>query len=94
MRFEILAATAAFAVLTASLPTSTNYVVHEKRGGSSNWSQKEGVKPDSRIKLPIRIGLAEQNLHRGDEILMEVSDPASDRYGKHLTPERVRKFGS
>lgn len=84
------AAAAAFATLSTALPTSANHVVHEKRSGSSSWSPIEGTKPDGRITLPVRIGLTESNLHRGDGILMGVSDPASDKYGQHLTAEEVR----
>ena len=86
------AATAAFATLSNALPTSANHLVHEKRSGSSSWSPMQGVKPDRRITLPVRIGLTESNLHRGDDILMEVSDPTSDKYGKHLTTEEVRRL--
>ena len=85
------AAAAAFATLSNALPTSANHVVHEKRSGSSSWSPMQGVKPDRRITLPVRIGLTQSNLHRGDDILMEVSDPTSDKYGKHLTIEEVRR---
>ena len=86
------AAAAAFATLSSALPTSANHIVHEKRSGSSNWSPVQGAKPDGRITLPVRIGLTESNLHKGDDILMEVSDPASDKYGKHLTAEQVITF--
>ena len=86
------AAAAAFATLSNALPTSANHVVHEKRSGSSSsWSPMQGVKPDRRITLPVRIGLTESNLHRGHDILMDVSDPTSDKYGKHLTTEEVRR---
>lgn len=84
------AAAAAFATLSTALPTSANHVVHEKRSGSSSWSPIEGAKPDGRITLPVRIGLTESNLHRGDGILMDVSDPTSDKYGQHLTTDEVR----
>ena len=86
------AAVAAFATFVTALPTNTNHVVHEKRSGSSNWSPIQGAKPDGRITLPIRIGLTESNLHRGDDTLMEVSDPTSEKYGKHLTAEEVMKY--
>ena len=85
------AAAAAFATLSTALPTSANHVVHEKRSGSSNWSPVHGAKPDGRITLPVRIGLTESNLHKGDDILMEVSDPTSDKYGKHLTAQEVMR---
>lgn len=84
------AAAAVFATLSTALPTFANHVVHEKRSESSSWSPIEGTKPDGRITLPVRIGLTESNLHRGDGILMEVSDPSSDKYGQHLSAEEVR----
>ena len=83
------AAAAAFATLATALPTSANHVVHEKRSGSSNWSPMQDAKPDGRITLPVRIGLTESNLHRGDALLMDVSDPKSDKYGKHLSADEV-----
>ena len=86
------AAAAAFASLSTALPTSANHVVHEKRSGSSNWSPIHGAKPDGRITLPVRIGLKESNLHKGDDILMDVSEPTSEKYGKHLTAEEVMGF--
>lgn len=90
MQFGLLiAAAAALTALATALPTSSNHVLHEKRSGSSSWSPKEGVKPDGRIKLPVRIGLAESNLHLGHDILMQVSEPTSKQYGKHWTNEQV-----
>jgi tripeptidyl-peptidase-1 len=39
--------------------------------------------------LPIRIGLSQQNLHRGHDLLMSISDPSSPNYGQHLTANEV-----
>ncbi len=88
MRPTILNAFALFAI-GAALPTSETHSVHEKRNSASAWSPKEGVKPDGRTKLPVRIGLAGNNLDLGDEMLMKVSHPMSDTYGKYRTPEEV-----
>ena len=87
----VTAAATAYATLSAALPASANYVVHEKRSESPTWSPIQGAKPDGRITLPVRIGLRESNLHRGDAILMDVSDPKSDKYGKHLSADEVMK---
>ena len=89
MHCAIFTTIAAFAALASTLPTSSNHVVHEKRSAVSSWSHKVGTKPDARITLPMRIGLTENNLHMGEDILMEVSDPASEKFGKHLTAEQV-----
>lgn len=87
-----IAAAATFTALATALPTIADHVVHEKRSGSSSWSPIQGAKPDGRITLPVRIGLTESNLHLGDGILMDVSDPTSEKYGKHLTAEEVLSY--
>ena len=89
MRSSILSAFALFAISAIALPTSGRHAVHEKRSSASTWSPKKDVKPDGRIKLPIRIGLAENNLDLGEEMLMKVSHPMSSGYGKHWTLEEV-----
>jgi len=35
-------------------------------------------------------GLKQQNIHKGHDFLMDVSDPTSPNYGNHWTPEQVR----
>ena len=89
MRSSILNVFALLALSAIAFPTSGNHVVHEKRSSLSIWSPKKDVKPDGRIKLPVRIGLVEKNLHLGDEMLMKVSDPMSADFGKHWTHEQV-----
>lgn len=44
---------------------------------------------DSNKVIPMRFGLAQQNLHRVEEMLMEVSHPESPSYGKHYTPAEI-----
>lgn len=39
--------------------------------------------------LPMRIALAQSNLDKGEEWLMDVSHPTSEKYGKHWTAEDV-----
>ena len=89
MRCSVLSAFALFAIGAVGFPASRHHAIHEKRSSKSSWSPRKDVKPDARIKLPVRIGLAENNLHLGHDMLMEVSDPISDRYGKHWTQEEV-----
>lgn len=70
MRFSF----AAFAILSTTalcgaIPTS--HVVHEKRDGSSRSLRKrDRLNPDA--VLPMRIGLKQRNLDRGQEFLMDV----------------------
>lgn len=68
---------------------ATTHVLHEKRSvAHTGWDKLDRVSPD--FVLPIRIGLRQQNLDRGDAWLHDVSDPASSNYGKHWSPEDVR----
>lgn len=88
MHFTSLAATAFVVALASALPTN-NHVVLEQRSGQSSWTADDRLKPDGRIKLPMRIGLKEKNIELGDEILTQVSDPTSEKFGQHLSPEEV-----
>jgi tripeptidyl-peptidase-1 len=42
--------------------------------------------------LPLRIGMKQQNLHRLEDLLMDVAHPDSPAYGQHWTPEKVLDF--
>lgn len=65
----------------------SHYVVHETRAAELiHWVE---TRLDSNRILPMRFGLVQQNLHRVEEMLMSVSDPASPRYGQHFTPMEV-----
>lgn len=52
-------------------PTPRNYVIHERRDAlPSVWVEESRL--DKSAMLPMRIGLAQSNLNRGHEILMEL----------------------
>lgn len=87
MRFSIFA-TAGLITLTSSAP-ATKYVVHEKREVENRVWISRDASIDSRAVLPMSISLTQQNLDRGYEFLMDVSDGKSSNYGKHWTPEQV-----
>jgi tripeptidyl-peptidase-1 len=61
------------AVWSAAIPPAT-HVVHEKRhvptARRTQWMKRHRI--DSRALLPMRIGLTQQNLHKGHELLMDV----------------------
>ncbi|KAI0198831.1 peptidase S8/S53 domain-containing protein [Astrocystis sublimbata] len=65
---------------------------HEKRTKAQGavWAKVERAKREA--LLPMRIGLKQQNLHGGHELLMDISNPASANYGKHLSAEEVVDF--
>lgn len=85
---SLLAACAALSTLTLAVPTISTHAVHEKRGlHTTSWTKRSRV--ESRSLLPIRIGLKQDNLHRGHDWVMDVADPKSPNYGKHWTEEQV-----
>ena len=64
------------------------HVLHETRAFEPlDWFSVGRL--DSNKVLPMRFGLAQQNLHRVEEMLMAVSHPESPSYGKHYTPADV-----
>ncbi|KAI6709657.1 hypothetical protein PZA11_006697 [Diplocarpon coronariae] len=91
MRFEaIFRIFAALVVATSASPfaVTSRHVVHEKRGDPpSKWARHSRLDPATVI--PVRIGLAQQNLHRAEEFINEVAHPESKSYGKHWSKEKV-----
>ncbi|KAJ3514135.1 hypothetical protein NLJ89_g2544 [Agrocybe chaxingu] len=75
-------------------PIERHHIIHEQHALSplsSGWSYTRRLAPHT--VLPLRIGLAQQNLHRLEELLHDVSHPESPNYGQHLTPaEAVAMF--
>ena len=57
--------------LATPLPTQNNHAAHEKRQiTSSQWLRRNQV--SSQHILSVRIGLAQNNLERGHEVLMDM----------------------
>ena len=73
----------------AAAPSSrVNHVVHETRAAEPlDWVLSRRL--ESHKVLPMRFGLTQQNMHRVEELLMEVSHPESPKYGQHYTPAEV-----
>lgn len=71
MQFLKTAALAAlFAGSSLAVP-SNSHVVHEKRGElGSTWLKRDAVPAD--MVLPVRIGMRQSNLDKGNDLLMEV----------------------
>jgi tripeptidyl-peptidase I len=66
----------------------SDYIVHESRASElTHWTETGRL--DSNKVLPMRFGLAQQNLHRLEEMLMSVSHPESPKYAQHFTPMEV-----
>ncbi|KAI1455382.1 Pro-kumamolisin, activation domain-containing protein [Annulohypoxylon moriforme] len=83
-----LSALVATSASTVSPVLQSNYILHEKRDASlSAWTKRDVVHPSA--VLPMRIGLKQSNLHRGHDLLMDVSRPDSPNYGQYYTAEQV-----
>ncbi|KZF23723.1 hypothetical protein L228DRAFT_122834 [Xylona heveae TC161] len=79
-----------FGALALASPAS-NHVIHEKRDAvPADWSRSVKLRSDA--ILPVRIALAQRNLDKGDDFLMEVSHPESDKFGKHWTAKEVAEM--
>jgi tripeptidyl-peptidase I len=76
-----------FAALALAAPT--RYVRHEQHRlpAHTGWV-KRGRAPGN-AQVPVRIALAQQNLHHGYDMLMNISRPDSPNFGKHLTAAEV-----
>ncbi|GAD94745.1 alkaline serine protease AorO [Paecilomyces variotii No. 5] len=87
MRSSVLLLGALTAAAVA-IPAPHNYVLHERREVlPATWS--EGERVYGKTSLPMRIGLAQSNLDRGHDLLMEVSDHASAKYRQFYTAEEI-----
>ncbi|KAH8705213.1 putative protease S8 tripeptidyl peptidase I [Talaromyces proteolyticus] len=85
---SLTALVAALAASSAARPSPHTHVVHEKRGAiSARWGDAMRVRPDA--DMHVKIGLSQSNLHRGHDMLMDVSDPSSENYGKFWTEDEV-----
>ena len=88
MRLSLLAA-AVFAAAAAASPTASSaHVVHEKRDTPYRHWVKRAPVPGHAV-LPFRIGMTQGNLDRGHDLLWEISDMKSPKYGQHYTAEEV-----
>ncbi|KAK2039243.1 aorsin [Colletotrichum somersetense] len=81
---------AAFAAVAFANPVTRSHkpVVHEER----HPARREWVKSHrlhAMARLPVRIGLAQSNLHRANEFMNDVAHPDSPNYGKHWTHEDI-----
>lgn len=86
---HLLGAALTFAIGALALPQANHHVVVERRSQGSAWVPRMDVKPAGNIRLPVRVGLTQTNLDLGDDLLMKMSDPASQGYGQHMSMDEV-----
>ncbi|KJA26189.1 hypothetical protein HYPSUDRAFT_63917 [Hypholoma sublateritium FD-334 SS-4] len=79
----------AFASFTSAVPSPrSTHVLHERRAMEPvEWAKISRLEADS--ILPMRIGLAQQNLHLVEEMLTAVSHPESPKYGQHYSAAEI-----
>ncbi|KAH8812738.1 peptidase S8/S53 domain-containing protein [Xylogone sp. PMI_703] len=76
------------AVWTFVRTSLAEHVFHERAVESpEEWVKLGNINRNG--LLPVRIGLAQQNLDQGHELLMERSNPDSPKYGQHMTQQEV-----
>lgn len=82
----ILASLASLAVATTISPQ----VLHERRTSTPDgWVKRSRHASDA--VLPLRFGLAQSNMDKIDQYLLDVSDPDSPNYGNHWSAADVAK---
>ncbi|KAI1335592.1 subtilisin-like protein [Xylariaceae sp. FL0016] len=69
-----------------------SHALHERHmpHWGRKWTKRDRVQADT--VLPMRIGLKQSNLEAGHDKLMDISNPKSSNYGKHLSSEEVIDF--
>ncbi|POS76710.1 Pro-kumamolisin [Diaporthe helianthi] len=87
MRLSSFVSVSAVLSTTAAIVPSTHGVHEQRDVHPSRWMKLGRVRPEA--ILPVRIALAQNNLDKGYEYLMDVSHPHSPNYGKHWTAEEV-----
>lgn len=84
---RLVAVALAFSSVVAE-PLLSRSVVHERRNAlPPGWSTAGAAPADATMRL--RLGLAQRNMHKLDEYLLDVSHPESPNYGKHWTTAQV-----
>lgn len=67
---------------------AVNYVLHEERDGiPQGWSQHERLSPNALLSM--RIAMAQRNLDKVEDFLVEVSHPESEKYGQHWSTKDI-----
>lgn len=77
----------AFVAAALGMPLETMVVQHEKRVNGANLVKLGTAQPATTV--PVRIALSQRNLDRGMDLLLEVADPDSPKYGQHYTKQQV-----
>ena len=93
LSFAALIGLASAVASATSISPLSRRVLHESRSAvPRGWDLHRRADPD--IVLPLKIAFRQSNIDKLDKYLLEVSDPASPKYGQHWTASQVAKtFG-
>ena len=84
MRHSLLSLLSAAITLVGARAVPESHVVHERRSlTESKWVKRDRVAPQ--LRWPVRIGMKQSRnaLEQAHSWLMDVSHPASEKYGQH-----------
>ncbi|KAI0880916.1 subtilisin-like protein [Annulohypoxylon maeteangense] len=92
MKWSFIGILAVGATVVSSSPAPAlkgRSILHERRDVNHelSWNKRDRAPSDDVFEM--RIGLKQQNLHRGYDLLMDVSNPKSPNYGKYWTPDEI-----
>ncbi|CAJ2505810.1 Uu.00g132040.m01.CDS01 [Anthostomella pinea] len=92
LAFEGLAGPVARDASLSKRVVPATHNLHERHAShwGRKWTKRDRV--DAEVVLPMRIGLKQYNIDAGHDKLMDISNPKSANYGKHMTPEEVIDF--
>jgi tripeptidyl-peptidase-1 len=82
-------AAALLSVVVAARVAPSDHVRHEMRDENfdSRWTKRSRI--EGAVRVPVRIGLTQRNLDKGEALLMDISHPNSENYGNHLSASEV-----
>ncbi|KAK1981468.1 Pro-kumamolisin [Colletotrichum cereale] len=68
------------------------HALHERQASSVSrkWTKKQRL--DDHVVLPVRMGLKQSSLEEGHDRLMDIANPNSPNYGKHMSPQQIIDF--
>ncbi|KAH9945133.1 subtilisin-like protein [Epithele typhae] len=76
-------------VLCAVAVAATVVPGAHSRAVPRGWSLHR--RADPQVLVPVKLNLAQSNVHNLESYLLDIADPASPNYGKHWTPSQVAK---
>jgi tripeptidyl-peptidase-1 len=81
---------AALLSVVAARVAPSDHRRHELRGErfhDSPWTKRSRI--EGAVLVPVRVGLTQSNLEKGEAMLMDISYPDSARYGQHLSASEI-----